>query len=266
MRTHALVCHAFVAVSVLLPTTGLALTLDSYKASLPVSSCLPASGQRVIFTGQFCDGAMCPPASLVTCGTHDVVQTGVPGVLGGRRQTQLFNSFEATDARIDDVAHRAVVRFNGTTESGFEIDYGTPFTNDPQDPDALNLDFVGLGVTSVQLAIDGNISASRPLLLVIELLTDAVSDPRPSANVIRIVDRPGVVSIPLSDFVPSLGFTMDQVDDIQIGLSNCLDHENGCPPETLFEALAFSLTPLELVTPPTAARPVSWGALKAIYR
>jgi len=220
----------------------------------------------VVFTGLFCDGTSCPPDLLVSCGENDVLQTGLAGAVGGRRQVSVSNlSGETVHARIDAPTQTLLVGFEGTTASGVEVAYGTPGDPYPQ-PDALNLDLPGMGVESLQLVLGGDISPSKPLLLYIELLSDAAEIPRPSATMVRIVDHPGIVTIPLADFVPMLGFTPTDVDDIQIGASNCLDFDNGCDDTTVFASQQFGIGPIEFVTNPTPTQATSWGQIKAIYR
>jgi hypothetical protein len=249
-----------------IPASALGLTLDSFTDPLPQNPCLPVSGQRVVFTGLYCDGVSCPPGSMVYCAENDVLQTGLAGALGGRRQTGVFNWVDETvHARIDPPTQTLLVGFEGTSESGVEVAYGTPGDPYPQ-PDALDLDLPGSGVESLRLVVGGDISPSKPLLVYVFLLSDGPVIPRPGATATRILDQPGIVTIPLADFVPDPGFTLSDVDDIQVGFSNCLDFDNGCSSETVYASQQFSLGPIEFVTNPTPTQATSWGQIKAIYR
>ncbi len=250
----------------LAPAPGHAFTLDALNQALPPHPCLPLSMQPVVFVGPYCDGTSCPPDPLAACSQGFADQTGASGVWAGApRRVSVGNYYdEPTSARLDPVAHVVEASFGGTSESTLGLEYGTPYDFLPE-PGALNLNLVALGATDVQLVLQGGISTSQPLLVAVEFLSDAPQAPRPSATALVVVDQPGIVSIPLSAFVPMLGFSMSDMDDIQIFVSTCLDWENGCDGST-YAPVAFSVGPIEIVTSPTAARRASWGALKQLYR
>src|SRR5688572_23228759 len=46
------------------PVPGGAIVIDSFTDALPPNPLLTASGRPVLFIGQACDGAACPPASF----------------------------------------------------------------------------------------------------------------------------------------------------------------------------------------------------------
>jgi len=249
------------------PASATALTLDSFSQALPPNPCLPLSNQPVVFTGSYCDGVACPPDPWVTCGQSEVTQFGLPGVIAGARRQVGVNTWtdEPVHARVDLVAHRLQIAFEGVHEAIAGVSYGTPGNPYPE-PGALNLNLIALGATSVQVPLDGNLSPATPLLLLVEFLSDGDEIPRPSASATVVVQQPGIVDIPLAAFVPLLGFTMADVDDIEIWFGNCLDADNGCDGDATFPPMAFSVGPIEIVTPPTASRRSSWGHLKQLYR
>ena len=244
-----------------------ALTIDNFSNPLPPNPCLPHSGAAVVFAGPYCDGASCPPDSWVTCAERSALQTRLPGVIGGRREVIVSEGTDAPlSARVDPASHSLHASFGGTYEAGLELDYGTPGAY-TQDPDALNLDLVALGASGFEFTLEGGFSALQPVFVVIELLADAPTSPRPSAQATLIVTSPGPVVVTLAEFVPGPvpGFTMSDVDDIQILLSNCTNVD-GCDSGASFTPFDVQLGPVSIASDPTPVAKTSWGRLKAIYR
>lgn len=244
-----------------------AVTIDNFSSPLPPNPCLPNSGAAVVFAGPYCDGASCPPDSWVTCAETRALQTGLPGVLGGRREAVVTEWTGAPlSARVDPASHSLRASFGGTQEAWVELDYGTPFVS-TQDPDALNLDLVALAASGFEFTLDGGLSPAQPVLVVIELLADAATSPRPSAHATVIVTSPGPVFVSLAQFVPGAvpGFTMSDVDDIQILLSNCTNYLEGCGDAT-FTPFDVRLGQVSIASAPIPVTKTSWGRLKASYR
>lgn len=268
MRLHQIDRVAFALALLVMPACAFGLDLDGFTAAFPPNPCLPNSGDRVVFAGQFCDGAACPPDAWVTCGSAEVAQTNLPGVLNGtRRQVtmyELFNPASNLSARIDAAARRLHVTFDATTEAGVMVDYGTPYDY-TQDPDALNLDLLALGVESLRFDLEGDFSPAQPLFVAVEFLSDGPTAPRPSAYATVTVSQDGVVTIPLLAFQPRQPFSMSDVDDIQLWFSQCTDYDNGCSGAT-YEPVHFSLGPIAFVQGVTPASRSSWGRLKSVYR
>jgi hypothetical protein len=79
------------------PVPGGAIVIDSFTDALPPNPLLTASGQPVLFIGQACDGAECPPASFVqhTNYGNGAQQDGLAGVFGGRRSTGVGSLLES---------------------------------------------------------------------------------------------------------------------------------------------------------------------------
>lgn len=249
------------------PAAASALTLDAFTDAFPPNPCLPLSNQPVVFAGPYCDGTACPPDPLVTCGADDVVQLGLPGVLAGlRRHVEIYtwNAPGTVSARVDPADGRLLAALDLATEAGVMLNYGTPYDPDPSPPDALDLDLLALQAAGVQLDVQGGFGPAQPLFVAIEFLSDGPA-PRPSATAEVVLQQPGPLFVPLADFVPSLGFSMSDVDDIQVWISNCTDLYEGCPSAT-FAPTWFSLGPIAFVTGPTPAARASWGRLKATYR
>jgi hypothetical protein len=265
-RIHRMLA-ALVFATLALPSAASAFTLDAFTDALPPNACLPASGQTVVFSGTYCDGAACPPGSWVTCSGHDAVQLGLPGVHAGTRrevETWGFPKEGWASAWID----AATQRFHGVCatpdEVGAVLSHGTPYVSTPE-PGALDLDLPALGVTSLRFVVDGNMTPEQPLLVATELLTDGPDSPRPSAYNLQVLTQPGIVDIPLAAFTFRMGNNLDDVDDIQILFSNCTNYDDGCR-DAVFTPLDFSIGPIEFVTAPVPATASSWGRVKGAYR
>jgi hypothetical protein len=268
MRIVARHALAFTLAALLVPSAAPALTLDAFTDALPPNPCLPVTGQGVVFAGSYCDGASCPPGLWVTCASSDVVQVGLPGVHAGtQRLVEAIQWHEdgSVNVRIDPSTQRLHGVLDLATEAGIQLGYGTPYAF-TQDPDALNLDLVALGAVGIRFAVDGTMSAQQPLLVAINLLADGPNSPRPSAWAVRLLEEPGTVLVPLTDFTPGMpSFTMADVDDIQIWISNCPEYIEGCSGST-YTPMAFTLGPVEIVSGPTPVVPRTWGSVKAGYR
>jgi len=263
MRTRLL--PLIVVISVLAASSDAsAFILDRFTDALPANPCLPQSGQPVVFDGPFCDGTSCPPDPLAPCAENDAVQTGLSGVFAGTRRTAETLAFGGTvTGRIDPVAARFHGSLDVFSDGWITLSYGTPYQF-THDADALNLNLPALGVSGVEFVIEGGPSPATPLYLWIFFLADAASSPRPWAPAQRAITAPGTVFVPLTDFTPSPGFTMSDVDDIQFIFSNCESIDLKC--SEFLPAVDFALGPIEFVAAPTPASPVSWGRVKAAYR
>lgn len=269
MRPHRFDYSALALALLLLPAGAFALDLDRFTDALPPNPCLPLSGQPVVFAGEYCDGAACPPAPWVTCGSMEAIQNGLPGVFAGtRRHVRLFPFYgdvlNKMSVRIDPGTQRMLATLDATTEVGIALNYGTPFASIP-DPGALNLDLVALGVESVRLELAGSFTPAQPLFVFIEFLSDGFTSPRPFAIAQTTVSQAGVVTIPLAAFQSWQGFSMTDVDDIELWFSQCADVENGCP-TGVYDPMQFSLGPIVFHQGTTPASRTSWGSLKSFYR
>lgn len=269
MRAHPFDRALLALALILLPSGAFALDLDRFTDELPPNPCLPNSGQPVVFAGPYCDGAACPPDTWVTCASVEVVQDGLAGVFAGtRRHVRLFpfygQLFNAMSVRVDPGTNRLNATLDTRTEVGVLLDYGTPYASIP-DPGALNLDLLSLGVESFRFDLAGDLSPAQPLFVHVEFLSDGFTSPRPSAAAEVLVSQAGTVSIPLAAFQSLQGFSMSDVDDIQVWFSQCADFENGCPTGN-YEPIQFSLGPIEFHQGIVAATRTSWGMLKSLYR
>ena len=54
------------AVAAATASPATATIIDSFTAPLPANPTLPATGAKVLFVGSLCDGAACPPGTIVT--------------------------------------------------------------------------------------------------------------------------------------------------------------------------------------------------------
>lgn len=269
MRSHLSDRVALVLALLAMPACAVALDLDRFTDALPPNPCLPLSGQPVVFAGEFCDGAACPPAPWVTCESMEVVQTGQAGVFAGtQRHVRLFPFYgdvnNRMSVRIDPGTQRLLATLDATTEVGVALSYGTPLASFP-DPGALNLDLVALGVESVRLELAGSFTPAQPLFVFVVFLSDGFTSPRPSALAAVTVSQAGVVTIPLAAFQPRLGFSMTDVDDIELWFSQCDDYEIGCPTGA-YDPMQLSLGPIVFHQGTTSATRTSWGSLKSVYR
>lgn len=269
MRPHTFDRAALSLALLLLPVGAFALDLDRFTDALPPNPCLPNSGQPVVFAGKYCDGAACPPDLLVTCESLEVSQTGQAGVLAGtERHVRLFPFFgdgvTAMSVRIDPATQRLHATLDATTEVGVALNYGTPFNSIP-DASALNLNLLSLGVVSLKFELAGSFTPAQPLYVFVQFLSDAFTGPRPWAIAAVTVSQAGVVTIPLAAFQSYSGFTMTDVDDIELWFSPCGDFEIGCPTGS-YDPMQFSLGPIVFHQGVVAASRTSWGSLKSIYR
>ena len=247
-------------------TPATALTLDTFSTSLPPNPCLPVTGQPVVFLGPFCDGAACPPDAFAACVGPSASQSGAAGVYAGTRRDVIVHNWldEPTRAFVDPATHTLRADFGGVSESLVDVFYGTPFDATPA-ADALNLDLVTLGGSEFRFLVDGDFSDANPIGIEVIVLSDAAVTPRPSATARITLDTPGIVSIPFVEFVPDLGFTFADVDDIQITLSNCTNFDSGCGDREV-PPLHLAIGPIDIVTAPVATVRTSWGRLMALYR
>lgn len=268
MHPHPVDRAALALALLLFPAGAFALDLDRFTSALPPNPCLPLSAQPVVFAGTFCDGAACPPDPWATCESAEVTQVGLAGVLAGTqrhvRLFQLFNDANNLSVRIDPDAQRLHATFDAPTEAGLIVNYGSPYLSEP-DPDALNLDLVSLGVESVCFELAGNFTPAQPLFVVVELLSDAYTYPRPSGTAQLTVSQAGAAIIPLAAFQPQLGFSPSDVDDIELWFSQCTSYETPCT-GVAYDPVQFSLGPIVFHQGVVPASRTSWGRLKTIYR
>jgi hypothetical protein len=267
VRSTVLVALVLALSSAAVASSASALTLDAFTEPFPPNPCLPNSDGPVIFIGPYCDGLSCPPDPWATCIQDQALQTGLPGVHGGRREVRVIEwaGSGTLTARVDPGSGSLVARFDVTAEAGVNLAYGTPYVW-TQDPDALNLDLVALGASGFEFPVEGTFSPGQPLFVAITLLADAPGlPPRPSATATRVVADPGPVLVALEEFVAQPGFTMSDVDDIEIWLSNCTDFDQGCT-DAEYAPFDVRLGPVSIATGPTPTAATSWGRVKASYR
>lgn len=244
-----------------LPATAATLVLDAMTDALPPNPCLPASQQRVVFAGPYCDGTACPPGSIVMSepGPPDCTVTqqfGLAGVFGGARLTGIQGEYTQTDtttARVNPAARVMEVATRHELGSGATLVYdggGNTWNRDLSAASEFRLEF------------GGDITPERPLLVSL-LLGTSEGD---GTGVDQLVTSPGAVVIPFSAFQP-WGDTFDftSVDWINLTVMDCVDPELGCPPVSAGHN--FTIGPIAIETDlVTTSKRTSWGSLKVRYR
>jgi len=244
------------------PVAAASIAIDALTDAFPPNPCLPASSQQVIFTGSFCDGASCPPGTVVSgCGGSGFSeQIGLAGVLGGVAR--------AADLRIygNDVSARIV-------PSSQQIDVSLPpgngvdglSVNYSSDGADWALDLYGMGVSAIRVPVSGVITPSHPLIVRV-VMSDFGDDVLLGgyAEFDAHATAAGDVVIPLSAFTVGYDFDFRSVDAISFSVSEC--GSSSCIGADL-PARQFSIGPFTMDTGgATASRSPSWGRLKVRYR
>ena len=238
--------------------------IDAFTDVLPPNACLPNSGQPIVFVGEHCDGFYCPPDPLASCDLGSAEQTGLAGVLGGARMVRVLSHDGVTpiEAQLNDFAHLLSVRTAAGVGHELDLQYGGDGAL------AMNLDLTAYGPIGINLIVQGDVSASRPLHCNVSLWT---MEAFPGGGTAQhgwigtfVVDLTGVVSLPFSLFATANPkFSFADVDMVLIQASECVV---GVPCETPPPVRSFSLGPIMFMSPGLPAVRATWGNLKARFR
>jgi hypothetical protein len=227
------------------PTAARAVTIDAFTDPFPPHPSLPVLAAPWLFVGTLCDGAACPPANLVSQALDTADQSGLGGVIGGKRAAQLQLYQDLAVARIDPVARRLYVHHAPDGRSTFELQYGKTTY--------LNLDLVAAGATMIRFDLTNSSPLERRVEVGLMIATRR-GEPGEAVDTRWIpVTADGPVTFPLADFSPSLDWT--DVDTIALAVS-CY----------LIMGQDWSVGPLATESGPTPTGRTSWGRMKSLYR
>ena len=247
-----------ILVALLIPTAGLAITLDAVSDPFPPNPCLPNSGARVVFVGSFCDGVTCPPDPPATCEQDFAIQTGLPGVYAGsyREASVAWESGPIdVSARLRDDLHAIEVTSGGGHSHRVHLQYGDFSAN-------MNLDLTTLGVTEVVMEFGGDVSPSLPLRCSVQMYTLAGPSYYAGCDLTLPVTQSGPLAFPLDQFQAILGFSFADVDMIQIDVGECPGQFCEAPATVR----AYTIGPIRGEAGVVANRATTWGRLKSVYR
>jgi hypothetical protein len=244
------------AVTVAPATAETATIIDSFTDPFPPNPMLPATGAPVLFLGSLCDGAACPPATLVQNpnGYDCAEQLSTPGTLGGIRYLCIATSYamEAGDfgqVTVDPGAGgRLVLGPRGKARLELDPSYG-------DNQHALNLvlgadgsDRIEIEILSAPVGPDaGSVAVEFGSFNGSGFIDDLAIQEVP-------ISGPGVLSVPYSA-VFGLGDFDDDVDYLQFRFII-----GGDP------ATDFVVGEIRTAGTPTPAASATWGRIKSTYR
>jgi len=239
---------------VILPAAGHALVLDSFTDALPPHPLLPVTGAPVLFLGTRCDGAACPPATMVTgAASRDTVkQAGLKGVFSEVRHVTLRTFFLGSGG----VGLLAIEPADGgrleleaaePPALALALDYGSRQT-------PLNLDLRADGSDRLELDILAA-PQTRPLIVGIRFFwNEGLTDMRIAARSYQ-VSVAGTLVAPFTDFAGLEDFAHD-VESMDITFFGFGTNPG---PE-------FALGEIRTVAAPVPAKAATWGRVKNTYR
>lgn len=247
------------------PSTASAafVVVDHLAEILPPNGCLPVTQRPIVFDGQYCDGVTCPPGTITTgcpAVANSTGQLGLPSILQNGSNTVL---------RVVKVDQESTSGFTTTGEIRADLARWRVSGNDPAgaisylrySAAAWNLSFVSMGVLSIQVVVEGEISPSRPLHCTVQLIDQDVAFRYGSKTV--AATAPGTVTFALGTFFVNNGFDFTGIDEINFTFSDC--PFGFCTPPV--SARSYVVGPPLLEVPnPTPATTASWGRIKQIYR
>src|SRR5262249_9711851 len=180
--------------------------IDDLSQTLPPNPCMPASHKAIVFEGESCDGVSCPPGPLVTsscAGASVTTQTGLSSVLQNASHTVVRKAFVGTNQSTHSVSATVNTALNRWQSSGDDplgtisyLWYSAP---------GWNLNFPAMGVASVQVAVEGDITAAKPLYCWLELIYDDAVYRYGQMTV--VMTAPGLVTFPIGpQFLTLNGF------------------------------------------------------------
>ena len=246
------------------------VTFDPMTAELTPNDCLPVTTPRVATWGAWCDAPSCPPGTVspeTDCQCGDQPSFGSE-LIGPYRTTYVWAPDYSTSvhARIDPVAQRMVL----VTSGGLPADLIVLYSD--SDHDLWEGDLIALGAIAIEVVVDGDVSASNPLFLTIDIGTRSnlpgVGSGGQITSRVRL-DSPGTYRFPFESFTqdpPEWPYPPDlhRVVLMLFSLSQC--------PDTIcdgrgYPAASYSLGPITLITAePTLTQRSSWSKVKQIYR
>jgi len=245
-RSRTLALLAALAMLGIRAGASLAITIDPLTTPFPPNPSLPVTQAPVLFVGDYCDGAACPPGTVVSHGTDLAVQSGVPGVLGGTRRAELHPEFTGMVESIDPVAHRVVFTPPFDGECFGQLRYGTVT------PLHANLLADGSSAFLLDVSVSSPSYAMRFVSFCVQVTSHWYEPNEASAVWCMNIASPGTLRF---DFASFPGIDFSQIDEISLAFY-----------DELLPDIQFSAGPFGTDGGPTPARTTSWGRLKTIYR
>ena len=258
-------CRKVVVLALLLvcvlASVASAVVLDTFTDPLPANPCLPVTALPIVFYGAFiCDGSSCPPYAYSSCAWRTATQSGLTGVLSGkRRELNIYGAAWGGLMKAEVRTELGVVEVmnDGPYNHALYFLYGTRYA-EPDETLALDLS----GLAGFRVPVSGTVSPSEPMELLVQLW-GGPGDPRPNADALVPITASGDVLVPLSAFTTRYGFSFSDVRGIEIGVGDC--HDSECPEEP-WPARSYTIGPITVDALPTPVAGGSWGTLKTRYR
>jgi hypothetical protein len=236
------------------PAPATAIVFDPLTSAFPPNSCLPLSGQPVIYVGSFCDGVACPPAPLANpaCdGGTTPAQVGLPGMLAVSRRAEITGGPTA-NARSSPGTGTILVTTSNPAFVAMELAYTTA-----------DLDLVSLGATALRVRLSGDISPAKPLWCVAMIEDFESPIPYSYARLEIAATAVGGLVLPLAAFVQSAPFPYSGVNTLTLSFRDC--PVASCTGS--YPGRVYSIGQIQIDTSGSTAAPgPTWGRLKAIYR
>jgi hypothetical protein len=244
-----------IAVATAAPAT--ASIIDSFTDPLPMNPSLPATGARILFVGSRCDGAECPPGTIVTNEYSDIAepQSGLPGVLAPIRHLFLATYFEPNPGgsgvlTIDPLSGG---RLSVTTPGGPGLAVGLKYGDDEHH---MNLDLRAGGSDRLEIEIPATTNTAPFYGLQVNLILGQGMEGTtgaPWASYATQVFGPGLLVIPYAALTGRFEEFDHDVDFLKLDF-------HGIQPGELV------LGEIRTAAGPTVAEASSWGRIKSAYR
>lgn len=231
------------------------LVLDSMTDAFPANPCLPVSHQPIVFLGTACDGASCPPGTVVSSscsGAQSTLQAAGPGMnpVVSIRQAGITGGWQAR-AWVDPAMAQLHFEDVGPSFVSLYLAYSTT-----------PLDLAAMGAVALRISFQGTISPSAPLWCIVQLAANGLPG-HPSARVETQITSTGDFVLPFSAFVPSGSFDFHGINVITLDFRDC--KASNCTGS--YPARPYSVGPISFVSDsPTDAVHRSWGSVKIAYR
>ena len=222
-----------------------ALTIDPFTTVFPPNPNLPATHPALLFVGNYCDGAACPPGAIVNQVQDHALQTGLSDVTGGNRLTNLTLQSDAEVLQLDPVAHLVTMTSPVDGEGFFQLRYGTA--------GMMHANLLADGATAFLIDVQCSSPALMKYVIFRVQVTSHWTDPNEKSAIwSRNIPSPGTVEFDFADFA---GIDFTQVDEMTMSAES-----------TLLPGISVTIGPIRTGGGATPTRATTWGRLKSIYR
>lgn len=233
-----------------------ATIIDSFTDALPAHPQLPGSGKNVLFLGSLCDGAACPPSTVVTNSQgyfDNAQQSGLPGIVGPLRWTGVGTYFEPNPAAngVLTIDPAAGGRLSLVTPSGPLLQVTLRYGSLEQ---PLHLDLTADGSDRLEIDVLSAYTTQFDLLSASVILTQGFGAGYPWANFGASMAGPETLVIPYEDMGGRLEDFADDVHQIEVNFV-VRPHEGS----------EFALGEIRTASTTTATTPSTWGKIKDAY-